>query len=885
MNIFSKYTLRMLKKNRTRTIVTIIGIILSVAMFTAVTESIVSGQQYLQNSVKATIGAFHALKRDVTEEELKTFADKNAIEDTETLQYIGYAEIGSKNEYKPYLFIGGMSDSFSDLVAVQLTEGRMPQKADEIVLPNHLNTNGRVKHKLGDVLKLEVGERQGEEGITWGDSDFSPETSKLVNTKTKTYTVVGFCERPDRLIERTEHCGYTAFTLEEKDKIDSHYTAFFTVNDLAKAYKQFEESTEISFNGDLLAFMGIKGSNTLMNVVYSLGAILILIIMFGSVALIYNSFSISVSERTKQFGLLRSVGATKKQMVRTVLTEALMLCVVAVPIGLLSGCLGIGITFRALSDQFSMIVGDVLQTGGQVKMKLVLNGYALLAASAISVITALVSAYIPVKRAVKMPAIEAIRMSNDIKIKSKKLKTNKLTYKLFGFEVMLANKNFKRNKKKYRTTVISLAMSVILFISASSLTFYFNKSFEMDINTNSVDLYAQSSKDGARELMESLSEVNGVDKSTVVATEEENGFMLKGKDIPKEFAQVYYGDEDLSKTEYASLPMRRVFVKDEDFKRLCKENGIDPSAYFDKSNPMAVLEDYHVNEIFDSNSNKSKKFSKPYFDIKKYPAELDVTWFETMKNGAEFCKQIENGKAIYIKNDKFVKYNVEDCIIQKGIKVGAKLENLSPFYDNSAIFIYPESMAETVLSGKSKITHYHGYFYAEKHNEVFEGMLKITEDSTASSFVENYSENSDVINALITLVSVFSYGFITLISLIAAANVFNTISTNIMLRRRELAMLKSVGMSEKGFRKMLSLESLLYGIKSILFSLPISLVLTYGIYYAVSDSGYDMPFTLPYGNIAFALVSVFIVVFASMVYSVKKLKKYNTADELKNENI
>lgn len=890
MNVFSKYTFESLKKNRTRTIVTIIGIILSVAMFTAVTESLFSGQQYLVRSVKATVGSFHGTYDYINGKQLEELSKDETYKEIETLQNIGYAEIGSKNEYKPYLFIGGISENFTDMVAVNLMEGRMPEKANEIVLPRHLYTNGRVDYKVGDTLTLEVGERKGPEGITWSDYEYSQE-EKLVNTKTRTYTVVGICERPDRKIERYENCAYTAYTLKENDK-SLGYTAFFTTANPSSWYGNNPHilaknlGVNVRINDDLLMFEGVDVGAAMLTIVYGLGAILILIIMLGSIALIYNSFSISVSERTKQFGLLRSVGATKKQMIRTVLTEALFLCAVAVPLGLLSGCLGIGVTFRLLSDQFAMIVGDTVRSDA-VTMKLIPNVYALLAAALISIITALLSAYIPAKRATKMPAIEAIRMSNDIKIKGRQLKTSKLSGKLFGFSGMLASKNFKRNRKKYRTTIISLAMSLILFISASSLSFYFQKTFDMQMDVLEYDITVWSNPNvltnkDAKAAMDEISKTEGIDEYALLSSVEKT-YITKMENISDDIKNHgYVGNGG----NYADYGLARYFVDDEVFNKLCKSNGLDSKAYYNKNEPLALFYDNVNYGTYDEQSKKTIHVQGSRFKMNKFPGTLDVIELEEKKNGGVCNGLDENDKVVYSTAEKDFLYDIEECIKQQGIKVGAKIDN-NPFYifNSSTAVLYPESMTEAVCQKSPERIYYYGYYKAQNYNSVYEKMLKVSDSYGEGLGVQNEAENNEVIRALLTLVKVFSYGFITLISLIAAANVFNTISTNIMLRRREFAMLKSVGMSGKDFRIMMSYESLLYGIKSILLGLPVSLALTYLIYYVVSDGGYDIAFTLPFGNIIFALVSVFIVVLASMIYSVKKLKKYNTADELKNENL
>ena len=157
------------------------------------------------------------------------------------------------------------------------------------------------------------------------------------------------------------------------------------------------------------------------------------------------------------------------------------------------------------------------------------------------------------------------------------------------------------------------------------------------------------------------------------------------------------------------------------------------------------------------------------------------------------------------------------------------------------------------------------------------------EDLPKTSFI-NYAEGVESNRSVIIIIKVFAYGFIILISLIAAANVFNTITTNINLRRRDFAMLKSVGMDDKGMRKMLNFECILYGTKALIYGLPVSVGVTYLIYRSIRR-GIDTEFFIPWTAVGIAVLSVFIVVFVTMMFSMNKIKKDNPIDALKNENL
>lgn len=892
MNVFTKYTLQSLKKNRTRTIVTVIGIILSAAMFTAVTESLYSGQQFLINSVKATVGSFTGVYGGLSSDTLEQLENDGDYSAVASWQNIGYARVDSKNEYMPYIHVVGMSDNFTDIVAVNLIEGRMPEKADEIVLSRHLYTGGRVKYAVGDVITLNVGQREldGEiRGKSLNEPYFPGE--KLINEAPRTYTVVGICARPDTKVERYEEPGYTAYTLPEADGEGVFYTAFFTAKEPLSIEASYEHEVYGQVwdqNYDLLMYMGKDTGSAFLPLVTGLGVILILIIMAGSIALIYNSFSISVTERTKQFGLLRSIGASDKQMKRTVLTEALILCSAAIPFGLVAGCAGIAVTFKLLAPQFGVLVGEMYDASQKVSIKLVPNVFALIAAAVISVVTALISAYIPVKRAMKKTAIEAIRMSGDIADKGTKSKrSGGLMAKLFGFEGMLAQKNFRRNRKKYRTTVISLAMSLVLFISASSLCFYFNRSFSMGTDFYDFDLFVTFDPDmpldEQKDALAEFSCTEGVDDSQYYCAVDRGDYLF--------FADPEYADPEyvrLTGAENCMQEVNVIFLDDASFSELCRKNGLDESEFTRSGEPAGLLYDNRKTEGYDENNNYSTVEYKQ-FNIKKYPAKLNCIVFDDPGQEDKcFIGRITNGMASFYlpETEKYEELPAEDYSTAAVLTVGAEITE-KPFCleSHTTALIYPESSISDVCGRTPDRILCSGFYKAADHSAVYEKLLAASDDYDYPADIYDYSGDNETEKALMTLVTVFSYGFITLISLIAAANVFNTVSTNIMLRRRELAMLRSVGMPQKGFYRMSVYESMLYGVKSIILGLPVSLLITFAIYMVVSDSGFGMTFSLPFAQIGFAIVSVFAVVIATMIYSVNKIKKYNTADELKNENL
>ncbi|HCS74543.1 MAG TPA: ABC transporter permease, partial [Clostridiales bacterium] len=206
-------------------------------------------------------------------------------------------------------------------------------------------------------------------------------------------------------------------------------------------------------------------------------------------------------------------------------------------------------------------------------------------------------------------------------------------------------------------------------------------------------------------------------------------------------------------------------------------------------------------------------------------------------------------------------------------------------YMNTMMLIVDEDSGRNLFSeGQESWDAHNMYFAADDPFQAEADIKEILTDAGLSTNIANIARMMQESRNIVTIISIFSYGFIILISLITIANVFNTISTNVNLRRREFAMLKSVGMTDKGFNKMLNFECILYGIKGLMYGLPAAIFITYLIYKSISY-GVETTFYLPVKGIVISIFSVFIVVFVSMMYSMSKIRDENIVDALRNENL
>ena len=847
MNIFNKVTLNTLKENKVRTVVTIIGVILSAAMICAVTTIASSFLNYLINVARYTNGDWQGSALSVNKSVYEKVKNDDEVESVVYLEEIGYAlDENIDNKFKPYIYVMAAGKNANDVLPIHITEGSYPTNDSEILLPEHLRYNGGVYYKVGEVLELEIGKRfrDGEKLTQSNPLYYENEESEMpvkaaedfVIDGKKSYTIVGYYERAD--FELYSSPGYTAITIGDGTmKDDASYDIYFSLKNAKDIYDFMKDNgLKGDTNTTLLMALGVSRYDSFYNMVGGLSAIIIGLIMFGSVALIYNAFSISVSERTKQFGLLSSVGATKKQVRKMVFFEALSVSVVGIPLGILSGIGGIGVTLMIIGPKFRSL-------GFPVDMELSVSWFSIVVAVVVALVTVMISAWLPSKRATKVTAIEAIRQNNDIKIRNKNVKVSKLTAKLFGLPGVLATKYYKRNKKKYTTTVVSLFMSIVLFVTTSAFTSYITDAANVAFETSDYDLEfiankVQLKNVGKDELLKKIKGAKNITEACYVQ------YNIYTSDTKKE----YLTDDAIRVLEGNPLMVAVYFIDDDAYESMLKDYNLNKAVYMNKENPVAVICDGTVE--FDSEKEK-------YITINSFKKDNVETSIEL--------------------------YSTDEKITIKGGKI---LYDHPYFMDVYAVsYLYPASFMDVVMPETEDSSGIYYLMKSDNHNESFTSVKNILKElSLSSSNLYDYAAQAESDRNLLTILNVFSYGFITLISLIAAANVFNTISTNISLRRREFAMLKSIGMDNKAFNRMMNFECILYGAKSLILGIPVSVLISYAIHLSIMH-GVEMAYKLPISAMLIATASVFLVVFMTMLYSMSKIKKDNPIEALKNENI
>lgn len=891
MKILTRLTWANMKQNRTRTIVTVIGVILSAAMFAAVTTLLSSAFAWGTEIMIAQNGNYHLSISGAGSGFVDDITSDERVQSLVLAKELGYAAASTDNAGKPYFYVLQGNEAFMQNMSVHLTDGRLPQTANEILLPEHYFSFGGERVPIGSTLSLNIGVRQSG-GEPLGQSNmYADGEEEIVNSQARTFTVVGYYERPG--FEPYTAPGYTAIVGGGSLSADGIYDIYFLLNNPSKDLDAMIESLNdgtysYNVNWDLLAFSGVSGFDNMRSMLLGMGIVFILIIFVGSVSLIYSVFSISVGERTRQFGLLSSVGATAKQIRRSVFTEAALVCLMGVPFGCVCGVGGIAVTLYFLGDAISNFAAS------EIPMTLSVHPLSIVAAIVITVGTVLVSAMIPARRAAKLSAMEAIRQSKDIKTpkKRKNREYSPLFYKIFGVPAALARKYFSRSRKKYRNTIIALALSVLLFVSAGSFidALVGTANYALELLDHDI-LVTLNEVENIPALENAMQQLDGV---TDFAFSQEGYAAVPANSAPmtEEYAahvKTYSADGAPAVDSITIL-----YINDSAFNAMLPR-GTDSAPFYDKDAEVYLLCNHtaFTMDVFDEETQEYKRVTDSFDFYDSSLTNLSVfADIEDIEGYYSYELTEQNGTyyRVYVPEDYSGETDangepvgaIKREVSPTSYTIGAVTDQMPMGYSGitQPVLLRPISAADPASLDLLRL------FLTSDDAITLEPELEDTLESLGIGYSNllNLVSEEETVHALLTVVQTFSYGFIILISLLSAANVFNTISTNIALRRRDYAMLGSIGMDRKGLIRMMNYECLIYGLHALLVGLPLSVLASIGIRYVVSDM-VESVFDLPWIYFAIAALSVFVVVFSSMLYSYAKLKKDSPVETLKNENI
>lgn len=886
MQILNRLTIRNLKLNKRRTIVTIIGIILATALLTAVATMAVSLKESVTLRSKKVDGDFHLLLYDMTDKEKESVINNRQVESYYETHEVGYGVLdGCVNDSKPYVYIEALDSDTFEKAEINVTSGRLPEDDSEIVISSHIKTNGGVKYNLGDKITFDIGDRTYN-GKKLYQNDTYREDEQLEAKQTKTYKVVGICDRLPYGEEPRTAPGYSVITLANKadtslnksdiylrfnkkalkdrydltaDILGVDKTLFNKLNsgkledkEIQTLKSQLDKTHSYYINNSLIKYEAFYDSSVAF--VYNMAAVVMVIIIITSAVCISNSFAISINQKTKQYGMLASIGATPRQIRKNVFFEAAFMGVIGIVAGIGGGLSAsyilVVLSNKMLIDTFEMSIVYAPSLLG-VLLSIVL-----------AIVTIVLSALVPAIRASRMSPIMAINHSEDIKIKSKSLKTPKLIGKVWGEGGVLAYKNMKRNKRKYRVITISIALSVSTFIAlygfmsllTESVNRYANDKIDLRVYMSS---YKSMSVDEANKKVSNI--VNRINNETNITDFTfARGFYASLKDEPKyssDYKEVNKYEAGLAENNgyYISI----ISLGNEEYGKYIKKLGISKET----AQSGGILVDNTYQYINNGNDIK-------YFNIYDGYKAGDVLTYRIDTSNSS--KSLDNSKS----SDDTTLYD---------IRIVA-LSNERPFgYDNAytsyGYLIVSDDYMNRIDTKNTDSTLLNiNCDDPDKAQDILVNEFDIRKNNIVNAAQERRNNEN-----LILTIKIFLYGFIAVVSLIGITNIFNTVTTGMELRGKEFAMLQSIGMTKKEFDKMIRLESVFYGSKALIIGVVSGTILSYVIYISAGES--QLKYTLPLLAIVMSVIVVIILLLGIMKYSIAQIRKQNIIETIRNENI
>lgn len=885
MSITKKLALRHLKQNKTRSVLTVLGITISVVMLTVIFTCATSFAHYYGERAINTNGNWHFFVKTDYESAKKYLLSDSSLKDigfekdlsTEEQSYKIYSD--KANYLRTGTIYQGDAQYIKDTVTCKY-DGALPKSDNEIMVEQSLIKNNGIELKIGDEIKIAVGSRLKGDFVILpikGDYQFGERFEK---EKDETFKVVGILHNNEptergaiiRGMSDLKSKNLVAYGKIKKVtpfsyiKINGIYDKFgFT-----KKKRAFNVGENTGFLNSRLAFSIDKNDLPQVLKLTAIGIVVFAVIFVSSFAMIYNSFALSVGEQIKYLGMLSSVGATRKQKKKTLYFEGAILGGIGIILGI---ALGLLTTFISQSAMNAKIVSIMEGYNDNIKYSTHISLWVLCLIVILAALTVFVSIISPVQKAARITAIDAIRKTDEIKRKGK-IRTPFIITKLFGFEGDIAFKNLRRNGRKSRTIIACICICAVLFLSCNYFCETFKEASNLDYEIPYQIMYQYSAESKAQlEKARNYLKTNKRVKRFYSIWEAWYS-ILRGDINPYDNSRLYdmsFQNESIFVDKYKFIATQDItytahLLDDEDFNALCKKNGIDYKKYYspDKDGSIKTIV---INGI-DRND-------EPIFNNNLLGKTIDCYDIDSEKTERE-NKLDENGNQVYFyyktgctsiyKFCDFIKYDKDNPIC-----------NL----DSSGVAFYAPKCVYDKYSDDDSFYFDYGIETDEPYKVEKELKDYLSETEAEGDVYNNYNWMMKE-KSIISAVQFLSYAFILLITLITVFNIINTMTAQIAGRKKELAMLKSVGMTPKEFKKTLIFESMFYGLFGLLFGVPLSLVINRVVGYIISKDN-PIPFSVNIWLYLIACVAVFVIIGLTMIYSLKLIKNNSIIDSLKDD--
>lgn len=827
MKIINQLTLRYLKMNKKRTILTLLCIAVSVIMISCVGISLYSGQQYYADYTVKTTGDYHYTIVDYNKDIIEKVKNDELVDEV----YFSSNEGVSVDGYYVQLKNGDARYFEKENYHSLLLEGRLPEQTNEIAISSKYFSNYNLNYKLGDTISL----------------SFSLDSKKTI---TKQFQIVGTIKSFRSQNFRKQ--SFEALSYIDLKDPQAYYTMYVhdknfdnrifehtkqLTEDVEELLNQDESSFDLRYNSGYLSSHHIfeKDSQSTIFTVLQLALFILMIIVIISLFIIYQAFQLSLNDRVQYLGMLSSVGATSKQKRRSVYFEGMILSLIAIPLGIMISFVGMTITFLFINQL------EAIQIIG-VTIKAQISWTYLAFVVIISFITIFISLYLPARKISKISILDALKKEDEIKVKKKSLKT----LSCFHITQQLALKNYKRQGRKSKVIVASLVISMFSFISV----YTFGK--------QTMDVVDEANQFSSYDV--SL-DINDSDMSKIEK-------ILKMNDKVDDFSFIscsYILNIDAD-TSYLNIPQQQLHkdghytqitvfgYDDKKIEEICKMNHITydkdivlfhngPFTYYEEDKDGKVQEKKLLTKFhkMDQNFIKSISYKELYYEDNEQK-EL-ISSVELPKNYA------------LIQENPFSYENVR-------------------YYNNELYMIVPLQY----VFGIEKYTESNNintYIVSKQHTELTNELKEM------GYYPYDYTATVLQNKQIFLIIDIFIYGFVCIMIFFTLLNIMNMMSASIDKRKKEFAMLMSVGMSSYSIQKMIWSECLIYGLKTILYGVPLCLCVEWFFHKIIIQS--EIPFTPSVFAYIISFLIIMLVMLLTFQICLNRFKKQNIIESLKDD--
>ncbi len=920
-------TRQYMMKNKRRTFTTFLGIVFMVMLMTCVFVGKDTGVAYLQDMAAANDGKWHAIVYQADKADYEEIKEIRAVKETSVSADYYYTEFEqSANPDRPYLQVKAYGTKNFDWMNIELTEGRLPEQTGEVILCEDALTDG-AKINLGDMISVKYFKRMMQRYATEGMTAFSASNFVLNGNEVKeapqgfpyfaendvffetkeatgesaTYTVVGFMERPD--YEKEGAAAYTALTyLDEKTVPESfNVSVMLNVKNTGDALDQLQKIAgdwkNLETNSTLLALSGNSTDNTVNVVVNVMSVFFIVLIMAASVVLIYNVFNMSFDERSKYLGMLSSIGATGKQKRSSVYYEAFSLLLPALPTGFFIGLGVVKAGMMVLKPHIDQMVSvEFVARLSEVKLEISVVG--VLATVIVCAGTVAVSAFLPARRISKVGPIECIR--GNVEHKRKKYRMNRRAIRLTGAEGMLAGNSVKREKKKTRGLIGAAAVFMVILIVVTfgtktitkmvdnllegNITFAYRGDFDYEVSSGMFDEDGSAYK----------TFLSGVAEQPDVETAVEWGYSFSSAEMPKTVYSAEYREAErtildqygITDAEYEELQSRF------DYASICM-------LAVDAEIMATLVSRAGVEKFYDTEAE-----CPPVLVVKECELSTQNTFYgEPRRVDYKFCKvenaaNLQSGEVTNVRLGAYDgegnPFEAEFPVTVAGFVDEEMLKDVAELHSESMWIIVGPEVAEkmdaAVFGDKNgslfrwdcmiKLRRHDGEFgkyLAEESRNAEPGELSVYRNETLTM--------GDMKGAMNSAIRILLTCFVILTSVICMLNLYNSVRGRISGKRKEFAILRSVGMTERQMYKMLCMEAGGILLRSVGIAVLVSTPLILFVDRMILSLWGNVGVGFPWGVYALAIVLAAAAVFGMTLFSYRMEKKENILVDIRTESV